>query len=57
VLWISAEDDPNVVTVNRLRAAGADMSRVYDLSTASGCLPRSAPCPSWPRTSGASACG
>ena len=36
VLLISAEDDPNVVMVNRLKAAGADMRRVYDLSTVDG---------------------
>lgn len=38
VVMISAEDDANVVTVNRLQAAGADMSRVYDLSTVGGAL-------------------
>ena len=36
VLLVSAEDDPNVVTVNRLRAAGADMRRVFDLSYVAG---------------------
>lgn len=36
VLLISTEDDVNVVTVNRLHAAGADMARVFDLSTVGG---------------------
>jgi predicted ATP-dependent serine protease len=36
VIWVSAEDDSNVVTANRLRAAGADLSMVYDLSEISG---------------------
>ena len=36
VILISTEDDPNVVTVNRLHAAGADMARVFDLSTVNG---------------------
>ena len=36
VILVSTEDDPAVVTVNRLHAAGADMSRVFDLSTVNG---------------------
>jgi putative DNA primase/helicase len=36
VILVSTEDDPNVVTVNRLHAAGADMARVFDLSTVNG---------------------
>jgi hypothetical protein len=36
VLLVSAEDDPNVITVNRLTAAGADISRIFDLSAPGG---------------------
>jgi hypothetical protein len=36
VIWISAEDDSNVVTANRLRAAGADLTRIFDLSEVNG---------------------
>ena len=36
VILVSTEDDPNVVTVNRLHAAGADMARVFDLSAVNG---------------------
>lgn len=36
VILVSTEDDPNVVTINRLQAAGADMRRVFDLSTVNG---------------------
>jgi hypothetical protein len=46
VIWISAEDDSNVVTANRLRAAGADLTKIYDLSEINGtafCLPEHLP--------------
>lgn len=36
VLMVSREDDPNVVVVNRLTAAGADLERIADLSMVSG---------------------
>lgn len=32
VLLVSSEDDPNMATAYRLRAAGADLERVYDMT-------------------------
>src|SRR5262249_56544229 len=32
VILVSAEDDPNMSMAYRLRAAGADVSRVYDMT-------------------------